>query len=214
MNRSRLQNVFHRKPNNVARLRYKQQRNYCVNLTRKVKRKYYSKLDIKNVNDNKKFWDTTKPSFSNKNVAKKKIILIEKDTIITDDETLADTFNTFFSNGLNDKSDTENVLDVNPIIAKLKDHPCVIKIKANGNYRSDFSFTLSSLDDMKKCIENLNTKKPTTYNNIPSNILVEFSDICCKPIHKLYNSAILKGKFPDALKMADITPSHKKMINF
>ena len=63
---------------------------------------------------------------------------------------------------------------------------------------------------MKKCIENLNTKKPTTYNNIPSKILVEFSDICCKPIHKLYNSAILKGKFPDALKMADITPSHKK----
>ena len=143
-------------------------------------------------------------------MAKKKIILIEKDTITTDDETLADTFNTFLSNGLNDKSYTENMLDVNQIIAKFMDHPSVIKIKANGNYRSDFSFILSSLDEMKKCIENLNTKKPSTYNNIPSNILVEFSDICCKPIHKLYNSAILEGKFPDAMKMADITPSHKK----
>ena len=110
--------------------------------------------------------------FTNKNVAKKKIILIEKDTIITDDETLADTFNTFFSNGLNDKSDTENMLDVNQIIAKFKDHPSVIKIKANGNYRSDFSFNLSRLHEMKKCIENLNTKKPTTYNNIPSKMLV------------------------------------------
>ena len=63
---------------------------------------------------------------------------------------------------------------------------------------------------MKKCIENLNTKKPTTYKNIPSKLLVEFSDICCKPMYKLYNNAILKGKFPDALEMADITPSHKK----
>ena len=47
MNRSRLQNVFHRSRKNVTRLQYKQQRNYCVNLTRKVKREYYSGLQIR-----------------------------------------------------------------------------------------------------------------------------------------------------------------------
>ena len=63
---------------------------------------------------------------------------------------------------------------------------------------------------MTRCIKNLNTAKPTTYNNIPAKILVEFSDICSEPIHKLYNNAILQGIFPHAMKLADITPSHKK----
>ena len=96
MTRSRIKNKFHKYPNNTNILRYKQQRNYCVNLTRRIKRAYYSNLDIKNVNDNKKFWDTIKPCFSNKNASKKNITLIEADTIITDDETLACTFNNLF----------------------------------------------------------------------------------------------------------------------
>ena len=96
MKRSRLKNKFHKYPNNTNILRYNQQRNYCVNLTRRIKTAYYSNLDIKNVNDNKKYWDTIKPCFSNKNASKKNITLIEADTIITDDETLACTFNNFF----------------------------------------------------------------------------------------------------------------------
>ena len=104
MNRSRLKNKFHKNPNYFNKLRYKQQRNYCVNLTRRVKKHYYSNLDITNVTDNKKFWDTIKPSFLNKNASKKKITLIEGETIITDDAILAATFNTLFSNGINESS--------------------------------------------------------------------------------------------------------------
>ena len=213
MNRSRLKNKFQKNPNYLNKLRYKQQRNYCVNLTRRVKKQYYSNLDITNVTDNKKFWDTIKPSFSNKNASKKKITLIEGETIITDDAKLAATFNTLFSNGINEKSsqyDTGDVSDITLIITKFKDHPSVTKIKEYVNDGNKFSFTLSSLEDMKNRINNLNTSKPTTYNNIPAKILVEFSDICSEPIQTLYNKSILDGNFPDALKLADITPSHKK----
>ena len=35
-------------------------------------------------------------------------------------------------------------------------------------------------------------------------------DICSEPIHMLYNEAIVSGTFPHVLKLADITPSHKK----
>ena len=71
MNRSRLKNKFHKNPNNINESRYKQQRNYCVNLTRKVKRDYYTNLDIKKVTDNRKFWSTLKPCFSDKSIFKK-----------------------------------------------------------------------------------------------------------------------------------------------
>ena len=96
MTRSRLKNRYNCSPNYINKFRYKKQRNYCVNLTRRVKRNYYSNLDVNKVNDNKKFWETIKPCFSDKNTLRKRITLIEKDNIITEDLTLAQTFNTFF----------------------------------------------------------------------------------------------------------------------
>ena len=59
-------------------------------------------------------------------------------------------------------------------------------------------------------ISKLNAKNPTTYNTIPANILIDYMDICSEPIHMLYNEAIVCGTFPHALKLDDITPSHKK----
>ena len=38
MTRSRLKNIYHKSPNNVNKLRYSKQRNYCVNLTRRIKK--------------------------------------------------------------------------------------------------------------------------------------------------------------------------------
>ena len=45
---------------------YKKQRNVCVNLLRKTKKDYLNDLNVKNITDNKAFWKTIKPYFSNK----------------------------------------------------------------------------------------------------------------------------------------------------
>ena len=55
MSRSRLKNRFSKNPNEENKINYNKQRNYCVNLLRKVKRNYYSNLNIKNITDNKTF---------------------------------------------------------------------------------------------------------------------------------------------------------------
>ena len=123
MTRSRLKHKFHNNPSDINKCRYKQQRNYCVNLTRRAKKIYYSNININNVIDNKKFWDTIKPCFSDKHFSKKKITLIENDTIITEDLRIAETMNTYFSICVNKNSqqvghEIEYVLDVTQIIAK------------------------------------------------------------------------------------------------
>ena len=66
---------------------------------------------------------------------------------------------------------------------------------------------------MNICIKNLNTTKPTTHGNIPAKILVEHSDLCSEHIHKLYCDSVQTGIFPDSMKYADITLSHKKDDN-
>ena len=76
MNRSRLKNRFIKNPNKENELRYKKQRNYCVNLLKKEKKVYFSSLNIDNISNSKKFWKTIKPYFSEKTIINKKITLV------------------------------------------------------------------------------------------------------------------------------------------
>ena len=51
---------------------------------------------MNNYTDNKKFWKTVKPLFSNCGGGSQKITLIEDGEIISNDQEVAETFNTFF----------------------------------------------------------------------------------------------------------------------
>ena len=56
----------------------------------------------------------------------------------------------------------------------------------------------------------MNIKKPTTYKNIPTKLLVETSDVISPFLTKINNDAKLHSNFPNPLKLADITPTHKR----
>ena len=96
MNRSRLRNKFLKCPSQTNGYNYKKYRNYCTNLFRKEKKKFYNNIDISSITDNKKFWKTVKPFFSEKHFGKKKVILVEDEHIISNDKEVAETMNIFF----------------------------------------------------------------------------------------------------------------------
>ena len=77
MTRSRLRNRFLKNPNNNNKAKFKQQRNFCVNLLRREKSKYYNNLDLKKITDNRQFWKTIKPLFSEKQNISNMITLID-----------------------------------------------------------------------------------------------------------------------------------------
>ena len=77
MTRTRLKNKYIKSPSADNNLAYKTQRNYCTKLLRKRKCEYYSNLDTKLITDNKTFWNTVKPLFSNKMNTSHKITLIK-----------------------------------------------------------------------------------------------------------------------------------------
>ena len=64
MLRTKLRNKFLMKKTLESRAKYNKQSNICVNLIKKAKRNYYENLDLKDINNNKKFWATVKPLFS------------------------------------------------------------------------------------------------------------------------------------------------------
>ena len=220
MTRSRLRNKFLKNPNEINKNNYNKHRNYCVNLLRREKKKYYNNIDLKRITDNKQFWKTIKPLFSEKhNICRKITLIDDDDEIISNDIEVAEIMNEFFSNAVTNLDiigyhtdshsniTNDNIINV---INKFKDHPSILKIKERVEIIDKFSFSICSEDDIEMEIHKLNINKPTTFNNIPAKVLADNSDICSPIITKIYNNSILNSNFPGPLKKADITPAHKK----
>ena len=63
----------------------------------KQKKEYFESINIKDLNDNKKFWKTIKPFFSNKGLNTNKLMLIEKNSLISEVSVLAKTMGQYFT---------------------------------------------------------------------------------------------------------------------
>ena len=74
MYRSRLRNKFLKTRSNEDKKAYNTQGNYCLTLVTKAKKDYYNNLDHENVTDDKTFWKSIKPLFSEKGSTHNKII--------------------------------------------------------------------------------------------------------------------------------------------
>ena len=98
MKRSRLRKDFLRKKTEENRKLYVNQKNKCVSLLKKAKKKYHQNLGEKNVIDNKKFWKTVKPLLSEKSVSREKINLTENEKTLTSESEIAQTLNNLFPN--------------------------------------------------------------------------------------------------------------------
>ena len=93
--RSGLKNKANKTRKAVDIFNYKKQRNLVVKTNNEYKREYFDKLNVKTTA--KPFWKTCKPYFSNKHShGGSKIALIENHRIISENNKVAETFNTYF----------------------------------------------------------------------------------------------------------------------
>ena len=118
----------------------------------------------------------------------------------TEDKEVAMTLNQYFSAAVNsldiieNKSlltETEN-LD-NPIemaIKKFENHPSVLSIKETISINELFQFSDKILSE----VNNLDNKKVGSYENIPTKILKESSEINCGYLTKIWHEQVIMRK--------------------
>ena len=223
MHRSKLKNKYNKNPTEENKVSYKRQRNFCVSLLKKEKKKYYNNLDIKIFQDNKKFWKTIKPLFSDKQHNPKiNIVIVDNGTVISDKKNVAEKFNTYFieavenleveqfistdneNNNLEDNSDNIDI-----IINKYKLHPSIKKIKENVIITNKFEFADVTSGNIETEIKKLDPKKASMQNDIPAKILISSNDIVSEYLSNIYNVSKEKQSYPLSLKVADVAPIHK-----
>ena len=70
MTQTKLWNIFLHNRSEENRIRYTKQRNFCVSILRKTKKRYHENLNEKSVEDNKLFCKKVKPLLSDKVTSK------------------------------------------------------------------------------------------------------------------------------------------------
>ena len=104
------------------------------------------------------------------------------------------------------KGSTFQNLDI--ILDTFFRHPSVIQIKEKAN-EDVFSFRHVLPWEAYRAILSVNQNKSTS-DTFPTKALRSLAKEICIPLTDCINSAILNGKFPSELKMADVIPIFKK----
>ena len=133
---------------------YKRQRNYCVKRLKRLEKDFYNNLNVKKVTDNKHFWKTIKPNFTDEILKDEKRILVEDDTVVSAEADLAKIFKDHFENiveSLHIERPCKVDFDREPVANAIKNifqHPSILKIKENTNSSACFSFRTVSKEDL------------------------------------------------------------------
>ena len=110
----------------------------------------------------------------------------------------------------------DNEIDINScsnietIISSYENHPSIMKIKEYVTITEKFCFKKTTMEEFQTKISNLDPKKASVENDIPTKILIETNDISKVYLTNIYNESIENQIFPDSLKQADVIPTHKK----
>ena len=190
-------------------------------LYKKERKNYYENLEINKITDNKKFWKTIKPFFSDKGSTFSNISIVENNSIVSDDREVAEIFKKYFDNAVKSLDIKENrdllcsdeslINLVEVAIEKFKLHPSVLMIKEQIDVEHYFSLSEITEEDIKKEIVFLDSSKKGSFAIIPANVLKEMADICSIHLKNIWNEEIIHKKtFPSNLKFADVTPIFKK----
>ena len=168
---SRLRNKFLNTKSDIDRKAYNKQRNLCVSLIRLEKKNFFNNIITRGIIDNKAFWKTVKPFFTDEIQTKSKITLNEKNVVsevgqeqivskkvISEDQAVSEVFNKFLINIVpNLKIPTNHNYDTDFLVTndqvalnKFRNHPSIIMIKSERKSGQCFSFGTVTYDDILK----------------------------------------------------------------
>ena len=98
MAKSKLRKKFLQTRSESDKKAYNKQRNKCISLLKKIKKAYYSNLNVKDIVNNKTFWKTVKVFFCDKSNNSENISLIENDNLLPNNFEITETFRKYFQN--------------------------------------------------------------------------------------------------------------------
>jgi len=168
----------------------------------KAKRDYFEKQFAKSVNDPKKVWQHLNTLLYNKsfNYNPSCSLLIDNGIAITQKQSIAEHFNSFF---IKVADDITSKINVNQI-----EHDSILN---NETYKINCNFICPVVteDEVKLIIENLKVSNAVDFYGMSNNFVKFHKNSLSNNLAKLINKYMFQGIFPDVLKLGIVTPIYK-----
>ena len=206
MTRSRLKNAYLKTPNSKNWENFKKKEIFAQTYSKKTK--MFRNLNIKDLNDSKKFWKKNKPFFSDISLETNNIILKEKSRLITNSSTFVNLFNNYFINITSSLKlkQSPKFPSIPNLLIHYGDHMSIKKIKETYKIAEKFYLKEVSPEEVKKTIKFLNKKKSAISSCIPVKVLIDSVGTYLPVFTDIINSSIGNGTFLEELKLAEVTP--------
>ena len=139
MKRYDLENLYFKNWMNHSFRNYRKQKTNTAESTKKREKNFFNELNTSFMLDNKWFWKTVKPFFSNQGSHWGNVKLVEGDKLLQDDSEVAEELNNFFKQAISSLDINESSYIINPdsinisdpfeiAISKYKFHPSILLI--------------------------------------------------------------------------------------
>ena len=69
-----------------------------MKLLRKTKKEFHNNLNVKHIAENKLFWKTLKPSYTDKTLKDERITIVQNNKVVSDESELVEIFSKYFGN--------------------------------------------------------------------------------------------------------------------
>jgi len=184
-------------------MRFKYWRSRVKSLSKEAKKSFYTKTINENRKNPKLLWKNLKDLSSKSKNHDTHLINDENGEPILDSRTTAETFNEFFTNVFKSVSNSPSLLE-NTYEQKIVND---VKDKLSN---SSFQIPEVLEDFVHKELKSLDETKSTGLDDIGPRILKLSFDVISRPITKMFNISLIKGKFPGKFKTAKVTPIFKK----
>ena len=104
-----------------------------MKLLRKAKKEFQNNYNVKYITENKLFWKTIKPSFTDSTLKDEKINLVEHNKVVSDESELVEVFIIYFGNivqdlgidGLTNISSDNDTATIRKAIEKYQNNPSI-----------------------------------------------------------------------------------------
>ena len=200
--------------------KYRTQRNLVTSLLKKSINVYIRGKCNNETNRHGKtseFWNTVKPLISHKmNKQNDNIILKDNDQVYTRPESVATTFNNYFTNIARHIGQDDRIFDEDSLSTCIDTHInhdsiiCISNFMNKKSARTEFNFNKTDATMIRQLLNKLSIHKATGFDQLPSKLLKMGSNILAPSICSLVNMSFDLCSFPNCLKYAEISPIFKK----
>jgi hypothetical protein len=197
----KLESIHAKSPSATNLASYKKYRNLYNTTLRACKKLHFSKAILSNANNLKKTWSILNSALNKPSMKNPILSLYVNNSLVTDPLTIANSFNSYFTNIASEIANDIHPSDSPPLPPSHPAHPDIPIFNMADSPVTE--------DEILSCIKLLQDKRTSDMTGLSTHLLKKIIHTILTPLSHIFTKSLSSGVVPSHLKIAKIIPIFK-----